>query len=241
MKPTGYFHFYWNPCLRDTRKELRMIWPYRSSQLAIYWDYWEQIQLALREWCKLMIRANWLHEKRWHPISYNIILGDPGAVSQVGRKDRTKIFKYRQKSPWVMTLIELFPKIQADAVSWLCTKNALYYCAQSPTVSPEFFPWLCTRQLLSCHACPVRSNLSVQGKLFFSTFLSRNEGTTDESKKCLECYQQEQFNLPQVNNCVAEWRWVPRMSRGFHLWHSQPLDSVTPPWLANLRPPAMSP
>ena len=131
MKPTGYFHFYWNPCLRDTQKELRMIWPYRSSQLAIYWDYWEQIQLALREWCKLMIRANWLHEKRWHPISYNIILGDPGAVSQVGRKDRTKIFKYRQKSPWVMTLIELFPKIQADAVSWLCTKNALYYCAQS--------------------------------------------------------------------------------------------------------------
>ena len=31
------------------------------------------------------------------------------------------------------------------------------------------------------------------------------------------------------------------MSRGFHLWHSQPLDRVTPPWLANPRPPAMSP
>ena len=26
---------------------------------------------------------------------------------------------------------ELFPKIQADAASWLGTKNALYYCAQS--------------------------------------------------------------------------------------------------------------
>ena len=31
------------------------------------------------------------------------------------------------------------------------------------------------------------------------------------------------------------------MSRGFHFWHSQPLDRVTTPWLANPRPPAMSP
>ena len=31
------------------------------------------------------------------------------------------------------------------------------------------------------------------------------------------------------------------MSRGFHLWRGQRLDRVTPPWLANPRPPAMSP
>ena len=31
------------------------------------------------------------------------------------------------------------------------------------------------------------------------------------------------------------------MSRGFHLWHGQCLDRVTPPWLANPHPPAMSP
>ena len=31
------------------------------------------------------------------------------------------------------------------------------------------------------------------------------------------------------------------MSRGFHFWHSQLLDRVTPPWLANPHPPAMSP
>ena len=58
------------------------------------------------------------------------ILGDPGTVSRVGRKGETKVFKYEQKSPWVTTLTELFPKIQADAASWLGTKNALYYCAQ---------------------------------------------------------------------------------------------------------------
>ena len=31
------------------------------------------------------------------------------------------------------------------------------------------------------------------------------------------------------------------MSRGFHFWHSQPLERVTPPWLANPHPPAMTP
>ena len=31
------------------------------------------------------------------------------------------------------------------------------------------------------------------------------------------------------------------MSRAFHFWHSQPLDRGTLPWLANPRPPAMSP
>ena len=60
----------------------------------------------------------------------NTILRDPGAVGRVGRKGGTKVFKYGQKSPWVPTLTELFPKIQADAGSWLGTKNALYYCAQ---------------------------------------------------------------------------------------------------------------
>ena len=59
------------------------------------------------------------------------ILGDPGAVSRVGRKGGTKVFKYGRKSPWVPTLTLLFPKIKADAGSWLGTKNALYYCAQS--------------------------------------------------------------------------------------------------------------
>ena len=49
--------------------------------------------------------------------SSQVILGDPGAVSRVGRKGGTKVFKYGQKSPWVPTLTEPFPKIQADAGS----------------------------------------------------------------------------------------------------------------------------
>ena len=66
------------------------------------------------------------------------------------------------------------------------------------TVSSEFFSLVRTRRLLSRHTCPVRSpSLCVQGKLLFSIFLTRNEGTTDESKKRLGCYQQEQLNLPR--------------------------------------------
>ena len=66
------------------------------------------------------------------------------------------------------------------------------------TVSPEFFSWVRTRRLSSRQTCVVRSpSLRVQGKLLFFTFLTRNEGTTDESKKRLGWYQQEQFNLPR--------------------------------------------
>ena len=55
-----------------------------------------------------------------------------------------------------------------------------------------------TGRLLSRHTYTVHStSLCVQGKLLFSTFLTRNKGTTDESKKCLGCYPQEQLNLPR--------------------------------------------
>ena len=69
------------------------------------------------------------------------------------------------------------------------------------TVSPKFFSWVRTRRLLSRPTCPVRSpSLCEQGKLLFSTFLTRNKGTTDEWKKLLGCYQREQFNLPRENS-----------------------------------------
>ena len=152
-------------------------------------------------------------------ISLNIvpflcILGDPGAVSRVGRKGRTKVFKYGWKSPWVPTLTELFPKIQADASSWLGTKNTLYCCAQSANsfswvlfassyttaiVSPHlpgsFTKLVHAREMFNNNNNNNNLNIFIQ-KLLFSTFLTRNEGTTDESKKRLGCYQLEQLNLP---------------------------------------------
>ena len=67
------------------------------------------------------------------------ILGDPGAVSRVGTKGGTKVFKYGRKSSWVPTLTELFPKIRADAGSWLGTKMLCIIVPNRRTVSPEFF------------------------------------------------------------------------------------------------------
>ena len=53
------------------------------------------------------------------------------AGRKAGRKGATKVFKYGWKSPWVLTLTGPFPNGQANAGSWLGTKNALYYCDQS--------------------------------------------------------------------------------------------------------------
>ena len=64
-------------------------------------------------------------------IRTTTILGDPGAVTRVERKGATKVFKHRPKSPWAPTLTGPFPNVQANAGSWLDTKDALYYCAQS--------------------------------------------------------------------------------------------------------------
>ena len=88
------------------------------------------------------------------------------------------------------------------------------------TVSPEFFSWVRTRRLLSCNTCPVRSpslSLCVQGKLSFYTFLTRNEGTTDESKKRLGCYQQEQFNLPREYPVFDSSQYIVN-NRKFKMW-----------------------
>ena len=67
----------------------------------------------------------------FYSILDSSILGDPGAVSRAGLTGVTKVFKHGQKSPWVPTLTGPFPNGQENAGSWLGTKNALYYCAQS--------------------------------------------------------------------------------------------------------------
>ena len=82
------------------------------------------------------------------------ILGDPGGggVSRAGRKGATKVFKHRRKSPWVPTLTR--PNGQANAGSWLGTKNALYYCAQSTnSISWVLFVSLYMTTIDSITAC----------------------------------------------------------------------------------------
>ena len=148
------------------------------------------------------------------------ILGDPGAVSRVGRKCATKVFKYGRKAPGYRLSPNYFQKFkQLPAPDW-AQKMLCVVVSNRRTVAPEFFSWVRTRRLLSRHTCPVRSpSLCVQGKLLFSTFLTRNEGTTDESKKRLGCYQQEQFNLPREysvfdsSQCIVNSRNIKMLRR----------------------------
>ena len=52
--------------------------------------------------------------------------------SQSGREKRCeKVFKHKQKSPWLPTLTGQFSNGQENTGSWLDTRNALYHCAQS--------------------------------------------------------------------------------------------------------------
>ena len=67
------------------------------------------------------------------------ILGDLGAVSRVGRKGRTKVFKYGRKSPSVPTLTELFQKLKWIPAPGWAQKMLCIIVPNRRTVSPEFF------------------------------------------------------------------------------------------------------
>ena len=126
------------------------------------------------------------------------ILGDQGQSVGQGEKVWQKFSSMSGRAPGYGLSLDHFQKTKWMLAPYWAQKMLCIIVPNQRTVSPEFFLWVRTRRLLSRHTCPVRSpSLCVQGKLLFSTFLTRNEGTTDESKKRLGCYQQEQFNLPR--------------------------------------------
>ena len=91
------------------------------------------------------------------------------------------------------------------------------------TVSPEFFSWVRTRRLLSRRTCPVRSpSFCVQGKLLFSTFLTRNKGTTDELKKTFGLLSARAIEFALRIFCF--WRITIKMQRR---WEIQISNSLT--------------
>ena len=153
--------------------------------------------MALPTFTAWTLRSNWLidHSLFWHVcLEQNnrpafillTMLFHPRRPrgSQPGReRRRDESFQVRVKEPLGTDSHRTISKIQADAGPWLGTKNALYYCAQSANSFSRVFSWVRTRQLLSRHTCPFRSpSLCVRGKLLFSSFLTRNEGTTDMAR-----------------------------------------------------------
>ena len=134
------------------------------------------------------------------------IFGDPGAVSRIGRKGETKVYKYRRKSPWAPTLTELFLKIQADAVSWLGTKNA-FYCAQSAnSFSWVVFVSLYTTAMVSIRACLAHApKKCTQSEDFQFDIKSPSDfcpKTKDAFPKNTSLSLQRAFTLASVRSCV---------------------------------------
>ena len=73
-------------------------------------------------------------------------------------------------------------------------------------------------------ACAWKGNFNL-----FSTFLTRNEGTTVEPKKRLGCFQQEQFNLPREYSVFDSSQCIVN-NRKLKMWRrrkSQISNSVT--------------
>ena len=130
-------------------------------------------------WCSAgALRAPELRYKAWDAASSETQGQSVGSGGKAGRK-----FSSTGKEPLgTDSITELFPKIQAEAGSWLGTKNAFYNCAKSA----NSFSWVLfvssyTTAIVWPHfhqACACKGNFNL-----FSTFLTRNKGTTDESKK----------------------------------------------------------
>ena len=138
--------------------------------------------------------------------------------SQSGReKRRDESFQVRAKEPLGTDSHRTISK-NSSGCRLLIGLLIVLLCPIGEQFSPEFFSWVRTRRLLSCNTCPVRSpSLCVQGKLSFYTFLTRNEGTTDQSKKRLGFYQQEQFNLPREYSVFDSSQYIVN-NRKFKMW-----------------------
>ena len=131
-----------NSCFKETLSKNKQIdrnvlskktWPFKWQDVNLYW--------------RARIAAKTFNGNA--DLGY-AILGDPGAVSRVGRKGGSKVFKYGRKSPWVPILTELFPmKFKQMPAPDRAQKMLCIIVPNRPTVSSEFFSWIRTRPLLS--------------------------------------------------------------------------------------------
>ena len=124
----------------------------------------------------------------WDHFEFSPSSETQGQSARSGEKAGRKFSSTGERAPGYRLSSNYFQKFKRMPVPDWARKTLCIIVPNRPTVSPEFFSWVRTRRLLSCHTCPVRSpRLCAQWKLLFSTFLTRNEGTTDKSKKRLGC------------------------------------------------------
>ena len=103
---------------------------------------------------------------------------------------------------------------QANAVSWLGTKNALYYCAQSAnSFSSVLFVSSYTTAIFSPQL-PVR----------LPSFPNQKRRNYQWVEKRFGCYHQEQFNLHWENSVPDGSQRIVKMQRW---WESKKRNSLT--------------
>ena len=101
------------------------------------------------------------------------ILGDPGAVSRAVRKGATKVFNHERKSPWVPTLTGPFPTVKGMlAPNWGQKKCFALLCP----IGEQFLPSSFREFVHDIYY------LATVTRFVHQAFVTRNEGTTDESK-----------------------------------------------------------
>ena len=107
--------------------------------------------------------------------------------SQSGReKRRDESFQVRAKEPLGTDSHRIVFKNSSGYLLLIGHKKCFVLLCSIGEQFPlsSFREFVHAQRLFSCHTFPVRSpSFCEQGKLLFSSFLTRNEGTTDESKK----------------------------------------------------------
>ena len=160
----------------------------------------------------------------WDHFEFSPSSETQGQSARSGEKAGRKFSSTGERAPGCRLSSNYFQNFKRMPAPDWAQKNALYYCAQSA----NSFSWVLfvssyTTAIVLPHL-PVRSpRLCAQGKLLFSTFLTRNEGTTDQTKKRLGCYQQEQFNLPREYSVFDSSQYIVS-NRKFKMrqqWESQ--------------------
>ena len=115
-----------------------------------------------------------------------------------GEKAGRKFSSTGERAPGYRLSSNYFQKFKRMPAPDWAQKMLCIIVPNRRTVSREFFSWVRTRWVLCRHSCPVRSpSLCVQGKLPFSTFLTRNEGTTDESKNVWDAISRSNSICPE--------------------------------------------
>ena len=182
----------------------RTIWPsieFKKS-LDIFWsrlerrrseEYLDHFDLQVED-SRVTSRLEFiLKNSNWNTatICEVFILGDPGTVSRAGLKGATKVFKHGEEETLDTDSHRNISKRSRECCFLIRQKK----CFVLLCPIGEQFLQSCFREFVHDGYYP-----DTVAQFVHQAFLTRNEGTTDESKNVSDANQQEQLNLHWENS-----------------------------------------